>query len=450
MILSILLIFSMTMTAFADTHGKPVNRVEFIKALLDLRNINIEATNTSSFKDVTNPEEIPYVEAAVKQRIASGYRNSFYPADTVTKEQAVTMVLKSFGELDMTKKVPAHKAVEYTDFQDRDAISSWAKAYIAYGAKEGIIDGDKEIFNPQGPVTIKDLEDMMLKATEVFTREGLTAGDMLEKTEDKLAALKALKYNLKMTMESHVIDKSQENYEVFMTMEMLQEASMDQEKDKNHVISTTKVKTEGEEIEAVTEMVIGNHEMYVKLPETNKWMKQDINPMMKEIEVLMGTSIEGGTGISKQQIQLFGMTAAYLPEEKIDGEDYYVILFTVDKESVKAAMDEIIKKILPLTLQMKETQEITQQEEAEKRQQIEEMLKSLLSGMDLEVEYKYYINKATKELEKIEVDQTIHRVSGIVENHTTSVGTFTYFDFNEPLTLPNIKEKDVLKEFQLH
>ncbi|SDJ82149.1 S-layer homology domain-containing protein [Natronincola ferrireducens] len=444
-VLSIILIFSMTMTAMADISATDVTRVEFVKVLLELGNIDVNKASTSSFTDVTNPQDIPYVETAVQRGIASGYRDHFYPNDIVTKEQAIAMVIKSFGELDVAEKVTPEMMKKHLAFKDGEFISSWAKPYVTYGVMKGIIDGDKEVYSPKSSLNLEELKELMRKAKPVFTREGMTASEMLEKVTEKIEKFDTMKYTLNMDMKSHVIDRV-EGQEVFMTMDIILEGAIDQKNDQIHLVTTTTTKAGEEVVEAVVEMIMTEDMMYMKFPETEQWMAINIDPLMKELEAMLGTSMDKNTGISQQQMELFGMRASYLPEEKIDGEDYYVVAITVDQKAYRAAMDEILKNTMDLMVEMMGVGEVALEEKAEMEEAIKLMLHEMLTAMEMEVEYKYYIHQETKLMDKMEVDQAIHMKAGTVENHSVSKGVFRYYDFNEPVNIPTINPEDLMAD----
>lgn len=280
------------------------------------------------------------------------------------------------------------------------------------------------------------------------TKGGMTASEMLEKVSDELLEYKTLKYVLEMDMISSVIDKTQEEAEEEiaqeLAMKMIMNAAMDQENDKLYIVNTVKTEVEEEAIEVSTEMLKQGSVMYMKLPGADKWMQQDLNPIMQELEALLGTNIQNGTGATKQQMELFGMTAAYLEDEKIDEEDYYVILITVDKEMFKAVIDEILDKIMILAMEMAGVEELNEVEEEGMKEAVEAMIAEMIKSMDIEVEYKYYINKETKILEKIDFQQTIRMEMGIIEQLTKATGAFQYYDFDEPVEIPEIQPEDIM------
>lgn len=439
--LSILLIFCMTMTTFADT--KVINRVEFLKALLDLGNIEVQEVTTSSFRDVTNPEDIPFVETAVKQGIASGYNGFFHPTATITKEEALTMVVKSFGEVNVADMMTPELMAEHLTFEDKESISPWAKPYVAYGVMKGMMEGEGN-FHPKSPLTLEGLKDMMTKAETVFTREGMTASEMLQKASDKLLEYKTMKYTLDMKMNSQVIDNTQEGQAVDMVMTMLMEGAMDQENNKVYIIGTTKTTAGDEAAEATTEIVMDDYVMYMKYPGSEKWLKQDLNPMMQDLQGLLGTNLQNTTGVSKQQMELFGMRATYLPEEVIDGETYYVILMTIDNEAFMKVMDEVLVKAVGVATEIMGPEASIQLEDEEMKQMMEAAIKEIINNMEMKVQYRYYIHQDTKVLDKMEVHQVIDMSMGILQQHAVSTGTFQYYGFDEAVEIPEVQPEEIM------
>ncbi|SNS45271.1 hypothetical protein SAMN05446037_101091 [Anaerovirgula multivorans] len=281
--------------------------------------------------------------------------------------------------------------------------------------------------------------------TSAITKEGMTASEMLEMVSDKLLEYKTLKNIIEIDMTSQVIDKTQEKEEAAeMVMNMLMEAAMDQENDKIYIVNTVKTVLGEETLEDNTEALKDGNVMYKKPPRVDKWIQQDLNPITQEFEALLGTNMQNGTDITKKQMELFGMTATYLEEEEIDEEDYYVILITVDKEKFKAVIDEVLDKIMTLSVEMMDVEEVDELEEEEMKEAIKAMMTEIITGMDMEVEYKYYINKETKVLEKMDFDQVIHMEMGMMEQHITSTGAIKFYDFDEPVEIPEIQPEDIM------
>lgn len=85
-----------------------------------------------------------YIEFAASQGIINGYptgdgRYVFQPENSVTKEEAITMLyraLKSSGKLTSTEDFTA----SYQKVLDQHRISSWARTYVAYGLESGILE----------------------------------------------------------------------------------------------------------------------------------------------------------------------------------------------------------------------------------------------------------------------------------------------------------------------
>ncbi|AOY75487.1 hypothetical protein [Clostridium formicaceticum] len=281
-------------------------------------------------------------------------------------------------------------------------------------------------------------------------KEGMTAGEMLEKATEELLALETMKYTLDMNMKSHVIEKAEEGLkEADMTIKMFQEGAIDLQNDKVHVISTSKAMTVEEEIDTVTELFMDNYTMYMKFPGAGKWFKNDINPIRQELQGLLGRNIENNAGISKQQMALFGRRATYLPDERMNEEDYYVILLTVDQEAFKAAADEMTKATMEITTQAIDLEVTSSSQQEELQEEIGAMIKELMHNMNMDIAYTYYIDKDSKTLEKMDVVQRMYMMSGIVEIHTTNTGSFNYYAFDEEISFPSIPPEDITEGFMV-
>ncbi len=443
--LSLILIISAIGPVFADANQTPLTRLDFVKTLLDLNNIQVEEYITSSFSDVTEDEDVSFVETATSLGIVSGYDGNFDPEGIVSREQAITMVIKSFIDLDINTRVTPDAIEEYLVFPDSDKVSDWAKAYLTYAIMENIIDLEDQALNPQEAITITDLQELVARAKPVFTREGMTAPEILEKASDNLLELKTLKYNLEMDVISNIVDKTDEEnpVEAESAVVMQMDAIMDQENNIVYIVNNIAMGIEDEEIETSSEILMDNYNMYMKLPGEDKWIRQDLDPMMKELEELLGMNMEQSPGISKQQMELFGVKATYLPDQIIDDNEYYVLFTTIDSDSIKETVDEILDKILDLSIDMMgASDEIPSEDEmaAVMKAFISEMIKN----MDMEIEYKYFINKESKLIEKMDINQVMYMMMGTIENFAVSTGSFDYYDFNEPVTFPEIKDEDIV------
>lgn len=118
----------------------------------------------SGFSDVPSGE---YCSAPVKwaaeKGIVSGYGNGvFGPNDPVTREQLAKMLARS---ADVAGVSLGSSLDELGSFVDAASVGDWAKPYVAWCARQGIltgsVDGDKRYVNPQAGATRAEAAKMI-------------------------------------------------------------------------------------------------------------------------------------------------------------------------------------------------------------------------------------------------------------------------------------------------
>ncbi|GKH35114.1 MULTISPECIES: S-layer homology domain-containing protein [Lachnospiraceae] len=82
--------------------------------------------------------------------IVTGYGNGkFGPADSLTREQMVTMLYRYAN----VNSMDTSTATDYSDFPDAGQVSSFASQAMSWAVGNGIISGDQGRLNPQGNVS---------------------------------------------------------------------------------------------------------------------------------------------------------------------------------------------------------------------------------------------------------------------------------------------------------
>jgi hypothetical protein len=133
---------------YEDGTFKPeekVTRAQFVKMLVSSLEEKLEAYD-GSFTDVAEGDWFaPYVAAAKKLGIASGYADgSFKPNKEISRTEMAVM-LSSLTDEELTEE---DAAKELTVFADADSIPSWAREAVAEVVKAGLMNGDNGSFNP--------------------------------------------------------------------------------------------------------------------------------------------------------------------------------------------------------------------------------------------------------------------------------------------------------------
>ncbi len=446
MILWLTIVFVIALTSIGIAQDKEwVSRLDFTKQLLKTADITFMPGTASSFEDVTN-QDADYVEAAYKNKIVSGYNNRFYPKNPVTKEQAVVMMVKALGEEGVVIRINDEAADTILSFKDKNSISYWAKPYVAYAVKKGMILDKTDIFAPHQLLTKDEVNQMLNNAKKIYdesiTREGLTAHQMLQKANQNLAELDSYKFKGEMNIDTKT--SSPEAAEQKLHMAITQEGAY-QKPEKAYVKSTSIIDADGSEElkdqKQESEIVMDNGMMYIKTEDNEKWLAFDINPIMKEIEKLVGQQNATTGVISSQQLELFGLYATYAPDAVIEDKEYYVVDVDLDYDTFKELYKELLNKIgtyAEASLKSNNKEEVSQADMKEMKQAIVD----IINKINMEANYKYYIDKPTKMYHNMEINQNLKMDVEETAVQTNTQGKYTYYDFGEEVNIPQIQPQD--------
>ncbi|QZY55079.1 hypothetical protein [Crassaminicella profunda] len=314
-------------------------------------------------------------------------------------------------------------------------------------------------------------------AQEEITKDGLTASEMLLTVNDAFNnQYTTFKFNGTMNMNTKTTGsmmikkpdpnnegqfiKEEQKLDQNVDMTMVQEGIFEKP-EKVYVKTTASIKNMPKEQKPQSsEVLMDQGVMYMRARENAKWIRLDINPMMQEMKKMMGND---GTnmGMTKEQMELFGMYAAYDENTVIDGKEYYVINVNMDSAALKEVYSKLIDQMFDQLGKIIEQTEITKPKQAEakietteiKPEQIEEKpemnkevfkqkMQELFSKMNMNVTYKYYINKETKMYEFMDITQTIDMTMEKIHTQTTSTGKYKYYDFNGEVTFPVINTEN--------
>lgn len=132
-----------------------VTREEGAKIIVAAFDLLIDAD--CEFTDVAADRwSYAYIAAAVEAGILTGYGDSFGPADTMTREQAATILYRA-AEL-----IKLELTDEKTDFTDAEHASDWSRDAIASLAANGVINGMGDgTFAPKATLTRAQLAQLV-------------------------------------------------------------------------------------------------------------------------------------------------------------------------------------------------------------------------------------------------------------------------------------------------
>ncbi|HEY4430865.1 MAG TPA: S-layer homology domain-containing protein, partial [Paenibacillus sp.] len=120
-------------------------RAEFTKILVSVLELDIKSDKGTTYKDVALGDWFyPYVNAAHKAGLITGFNNEFKPNDKITREQMAAIIVRALS-ISATKPGTAIK--------DINAASAWAKADVETIVATGLMLGDNNQFKPKELVT---------------------------------------------------------------------------------------------------------------------------------------------------------------------------------------------------------------------------------------------------------------------------------------------------------
>ena len=109
------------------------------------------------FADVSKDRwSYAYIAAAVKHGIINGYGESFGATDTMTREQAATIIYRA------AEKIALEVSGEKSEFADDEHASDWSRDAIAHLAADGVIKGMGDgTFAPKATLTRAQLAQLV-------------------------------------------------------------------------------------------------------------------------------------------------------------------------------------------------------------------------------------------------------------------------------------------------
>lgn len=150
---------SFTYTA-TDTAGR-VSQPATVKVEIQKTRSGVTYADTAGSAAAAAAQDL--AEAGVFTGAKIGDQYYFEPDKTVTRSEFLAMVLETAGR-EVT-------AVTMTGFSDDDAIPTWAKAYVAAGVADGIVQGvsteDGAAFRGEDPITFNEAATVLNRVLDV-------------------------------------------------------------------------------------------------------------------------------------------------------------------------------------------------------------------------------------------------------------------------------------------
>lgn len=158
-----------------------ITRAEFTKILAAVMELDLEVGQSIAFKDVARDDWFyPYVNAAFREGLVTGYNGKFNPQDPITREQMAAMIIRALG----AKSVKPTAAI-----QDIDQVSAWARTDVETAVALQIMTGSYNKFNPQQWVTREMAAVVAVRAYD-YKQEHDAEAEPTDQTEQAAADIK--------------------------------------------------------------------------------------------------------------------------------------------------------------------------------------------------------------------------------------------------------------------
>lgn len=141
-----------------------VTRAEFSAMIIRMLDLSVQ-NYEFLFNDVAEDDWYSgYVQTVFAHKIAQGSFGSFRPNESITREEAAKIIAR-VGEI---ISLGSDEDEEEPSFSDDDEISDWAKEYVKYAYKYGIVKGYEDgSFMPKNNMTRAETAVIMKRILEV-------------------------------------------------------------------------------------------------------------------------------------------------------------------------------------------------------------------------------------------------------------------------------------------
>lgn len=412
LMIALIIVLSTPVASFAEQTENYIPRAEFVRDALNRAGTRIQEAAVSSFNDVTDEAMIPYIETAYKNGIISGYEGNFEPYRNITKEEAIKIIAGLFGErVGVRERIDRFSDADFGYTTDETA-SPWAKPYIAYALDAGLIKNGDETFHPYAFVTTDKASDMIETAggtyEMLFTRGGLSASDMLVSMNKTLSEIDTYKQKgviliktefiiegltpEQIKEEDGLISSLGDNMAIVMKTDT---ESAVQNPDKIYMKQFITPETETPGIEQYSETFIDGSLMYTRMSDSGKWSVSNIAPIMEQLKPLSDQEPQQIAPLSEDELRLYKEFARYEEDVTTDDGTYYVISFDIDKDTYSEYFSEIMEKAMDSIATLQVEDPTLSGTPGFDPQQYKQTMMDIVSNMEIEQSYKYYIDSIT-------------------------------------------------------
>jgi len=146
-----------------------ITRAEFAKLIVSVLGIELPEKYTKVFSDVSSDAwYAPYVNAAFREGIISGYEDSTFNPDKIVTRQEMAKMLCIASEIKAL-----NSSDEASEFSDASSIAEWAKEYVSKASALGFFRGDeKGCFNPSSSATRAEAATVIYRFLDMTKSKG--------------------------------------------------------------------------------------------------------------------------------------------------------------------------------------------------------------------------------------------------------------------------------------
>jgi hypothetical protein len=140
-----------------------LTRAEFVKMLVSALGISPASPDSPMFADVQASHwSYRYVEAAAKAGIVQGENGRFKPAEKLSREAMIAMLVRAFGN----EGSSGDAASTLAPFGDTNQLSPWAKELVAVSVKKGWTKGSGGKLRPKATSTRAEAVVLLLRVMD--------------------------------------------------------------------------------------------------------------------------------------------------------------------------------------------------------------------------------------------------------------------------------------------
>ncbi|WP_026486465.1 trypsin-like peptidase domain-containing protein [Caldanaerobius polysaccharolyticus] len=199
--------------AFLSDYQRNVTRQEFAMLLVKAYErmegpIQLPVNYTYKFKDGCDALYRDYIQKAYQIGVIKGYKEDVFGSyDPITREQMAVMLVRF---LKLVYPQDDYSASESLNFSDKNEISDWARAAVAYVYKEGIMKGTS--YDKISPKAYTTREQAIVLMYRLLIKKGiLKAADNVQKTikyipDISITVNQGESYSLPLTLEATMSD----------------------------------------------------------------------------------------------------------------------------------------------------------------------------------------------------------------------------------------------------